>query len=107
MVIIDNKVDNYISTAGGDDKIYISQGGLDVIDGGDGTDKVYINANISDIGVEQLGTNEFYLYNSGDKYAATLIGVEYVVDISGNEYSVSDLAQLKRGDNLLNKQDSK
>jgi hypothetical protein len=83
--IFDNSANNSIITQQGDDNIFIGAGGFDTIDGGEGIDYIHINSLYSDINLEKLDENSFYL-NTLDGYSANLTNIEYIIDINGDEY---------------------
>jgi len=80
-IITDNEVDNIINTAGGDDNIYIGNGGYDIIDGGDGIDTMYINLLQSDINIESYD-NDYIMYN--DNYGVKFKNIEFVTFSDGS-----------------------
>ena len=76
-VVYDNEVDNEISLGGGDDTLYLYDGGWDRVDGGSGYDSVYFDVLLEDIAYEEI-EEDVYLF-VGDDFAATLVGVEQIV----------------------------
>lgn len=63
--IVDNEVDNYIATGAGDDEIYLGYGGVDVIDGGEGTDTIYVDLFLEQFLIKSEASDQYALYANG------------------------------------------
>jgi len=88
-IITDNSVNNSIYANGGDDKIYIGNGGYDYINGGSGEDTLYIDLTKDKIKVEQGSSGDYIL--TTDSFGAELVGVERVYLSDNNIYNLQDL----------------
>lgn len=75
-IIIDNEVNNTILTAGGDDIIYLGNGGVDYVDGGDGTDKLYLDNVLSDLSISKSSTDIYTIVT--DTFKVDFINVEEI-----------------------------
>jgi len=83
--ITDNEVDNHISTGIGDDTIYIGAGGVDTIDGEEGTDTLYIDLSKNQIEVTQREDNRYTI--TADAFEATIINIEEIHLSDGTLYT--------------------
>jgi len=84
-IITDNEVDNYISSSFGNDKIYLGNGGSDVVDGGQGSDTIYINLNKSDIDVSLSSTDNYVL--RANSFEVSFTGIEGISLADGTIYT--------------------
>ncbi|MDD5399889.1 MAG: DUF4214 domain-containing protein [Sulfurimonas sp.] len=80
-IIFDNKVNNDISLGGGDDIVYLYDGGWDKVNGGSGLDRVVFNSLLSGVEYEKISADKYLFVGNG--FAATLTGVESVVFSDG------------------------
>lgn len=80
-IIFDNEVNNDISLGGGDDWVYLYDGGWDEVDGGSGSDGVVFNSLLSGVEYEKISADEYLFV--GDGFAVTLSGVENVMFSDG------------------------
>lgn len=74
-LIEDNQYDNFISSGGGNDKIYISRG-FDTVIGGEGYDRVYVGGTKDTVSKAVLDDGWIVV---GVDFAVKLVGVEEVV----------------------------
>lgn len=80
-IIFDNEVNNDISLGGGDDWVYLYDGGWDEVDGGSGLDGVVFNSLLSVVEYEKISADEYLFV--GDGFAVTLSGIESVMFSDG------------------------
>lgn len=86
-VVVDNAVDNYISTGAGNDRIFLGMGGFDIVDGGSGFDTVVLNDTFrSQVQQERLDDGSLLIVT--DKFAAQLINIEAVTCEDGDLFFV-------------------
>jgi len=91
-IIKDNKVNNHISTQGGNDKIYLGSGGYDYIDGGYGFDTIQFEGLSKDVSVSLLENSHYLIV--GDNFAADIIGVEQLYfTAEGKGFAPIDLVE--------------
>jgi Ca2+-binding RTX toxin-like protein len=77
--IIDNSASNKIYAGAGDDQIYLSYGGYDIVDGGEGVDTVFIQKAHAEIALEKnLYGNVFIFDSQSDEIIAELSGIEKI-----------------------------
>jgi len=74
--ITDNEVDNIINTAGGDDSIFVGNGGYDSVDGGAGIDTLYIDLARDAVSVESVESGGYLMYS--DSYAVAFENIEFI-----------------------------
>ena len=88
-IVTDNSVDNKIYTNGGNDSIYIGNGGFDYIDGGSGEDTVYIDLTKEKFNITQVSSNDYIL--TAENFGAELVGIENIHLSDSVLYNIQDL----------------
>lgn len=78
--ITDNEVNNIINTGAGNDKIYLGNGGYDIVDGGAGDDTLYLNLLQSDVTLSKF-QDSYYL--KADSFTAYFTNIEQLDLIDG------------------------
>ncbi len=78
--IFDNSASNKISAGAGDDQIYLSYGGYDIVDGGEGVDTVFIQKAHAEIYLKQnQSSGDVSIFDAqSDEIIAELSGVEKI-----------------------------
>jgi hypothetical protein len=88
-VIVDNRANNALSGAGGDDTFWLGAGGHDSIDGGPGHDTVLVPHGAAELRLLQHGGSYVLI---GPGYSAQLVGVEAVRLADGTLWALPTLA---------------
>ena len=87
--VVDNQLDNSISTGDGNDTVFLIGNGHDVVDGGGGYDKVIIALSEEQVELEDLGNGEFVLSSLDGSFHSHLFNVEDVLfNENGFDFSV-------------------
>ncbi len=87
--ITDNEVDNRIESGSGDDMIYLGHGGVDTVDGGEGTDTVFIDLFPGEFEVRERPEEMYGLYGEGVEFSFE--NVELIGLANGHIYDVIEL----------------
>ncbi len=77
-IVVDNEYNNIISTNGGDDIIYVWEGGFDIINGDEGQDTVVVGFPYAESEIKYLGDNMWYISDRERNSTVLLVGVEHI-----------------------------
>jgi hypothetical protein len=87
--VTDNEVDNYIATGAGDDEIHLGHGGIDVIDGGEGTDTIFVDLLPDQFMIKSNAIDNYVLSANGLEFSFE--DVELIGLADGQLYHIEEL----------------